>query len=136
VEAQSLKDYPIKGKRRNTIVQQLPAWSPRACFALRAPKWLGMGGGCSHSVSGCKSKSLAEARNLFACPQLVIHGRLRAFAPGLYSPTPLTTSPIAHPFPSHFRLGQRWLQLPWPRSARKNKIQRDYYLLTFKKEVV
>jgi hypothetical protein len=33
-----------------------------------------------------KGKSLAEARNLFTGPQLVIHGRLRAFAPGSVSP--------------------------------------------------
>jgi hypothetical protein len=40
--------------------------------------------GCSHSVSGWrKSKSLAEARNLFAGPQLVIHSRLRVLVPGL-----------------------------------------------------
>ena len=40
--------------------------------------------GRSHCHSGWrKSKSLAKARNLFAGPQGVLHGRLRAFAPGL-----------------------------------------------------
>jgi hypothetical protein len=41
-------------------------------------------GGRSHSPSSWrKGKSLAEARNLFAGSQVVTHGRLRAFAPGL-----------------------------------------------------
>ena len=40
--------------------------------------------GRSHSPSSWrKSKSLAEARNLFAGSQVVTHGRLRAFASGL-----------------------------------------------------
>ena len=64
--------------------QQLPAWSPRACFALRARKWLRKGARpFALTFELAQSKSLPIGSNLFAGSQVVTHGRLRAFAPGL-----------------------------------------------------
>jgi hypothetical protein len=70
---------PEKKKGGSTIAQQRQGCLRALSSALRGLRpnvfsgWLGR----SHCVSGWrKSKSLAEARNLFAGPQRVIHGML------------------------------------------------------------
>ena len=65
--AEKKKYLPPKRRDGSTNTQQLPAWSPRACFALRARKWLGKGARSFALTFGLAQKQIARCSSQFIC---------------------------------------------------------------------
>jgi hypothetical protein len=70
---------PNKITKGKTAYNKDPARAARACFALRVRKWPVKAARPFALTFGLAQKQIAPyGRNLFACPQVVTHGMLRA----------------------------------------------------------